>query len=41
MLYDLYQLQPNSISRLDEFKMERDQYWRPIYNFTSDSMFDV
>jgi phage terminase large subunit-like protein len=26
MLYDLYQLQPNSISRLDEFKMERDQY---------------
>lgn len=41
MLYDLYQLQPNSTTNMQEFKMERDQYGRPIYNFTSDSMFDV
>jgi len=41
MLYDLYQIQPNSTTRLLEFKMEWDSYGRPIYNFSSDSMFDV
>ena len=41
MLYDLYQIQPNSTTRTQEFKMEWDNYGRPIYNFTSDNMFDV
>lgn len=35
MLYDLYQLQPNVITKEFDFKMERDHFGRPIYNFSS------
>lgn len=35
MLYDMYELQPNTGAAKYNIKMERDQYWRPIPQFTS------